>query len=94
MVLVHNIDCRTNISDHLLQEGVLDYEDREEICADGLTRHESNRRLLAKCLWKGKNAYHRFLEALRDDEVYAEYANSTDNTPVTAEDVEKYLIGK
>lgn len=94
MLLVHNIECTTNISDHLLQEGVLENEDREEICAPGLTIHESNRRLLAKCLWKGKSAYDIFLEALRNDKVYSEYANGTDNTPVTDQDVEKYKIGK
>lgn len=94
MLLVHNIDCTTNISDHLLQEGVLENEDREEICAPGITIPESNRRLLAKFLWKGRNAYNIFLEALRNDKVYSEYANGTDNTPVTDQDLKIYQIGK
>ncbi|XP_052073291.1 uncharacterized protein LOC127711330 [Mytilus californianus] len=91
-LLVHDMDCTTDVVDHLLQSEVLEPEDREEICTLSLTRQESNRRLLAKLLYKDKNAYNLFLEALR----YASYEQIVDdleNTEVTTHDKNLCHIG-
>ncbi|XP_052073290.1 uncharacterized protein LOC127711329 [Mytilus californianus] len=91
-VLVHDMDCTTDVVDHLLQSEVLEPEDREEICTLNLTKQESNRRLLAKLVCKDENVYNMFLGALR----YASYEQIVDdleNTEVTTHDKELCQIG-
>ncbi|XP_063395896.1 uncharacterized protein LOC134680683 [Mytilus trossulus] len=91
-VLLHNMDCTTDVVDHLLQSEVLEPEDREEICSINLTKHESNRRLLATLMHKDKNAYNMFLDALRHAS-HEHVVDDLENTEVTTHDNELCHIG-
>lgn len=91
-LLVEDMDCTTDVVDHLLQSEVLEPEDREEICTLNLTKHESNRRLLAKLVYKDKNAYNMFLEAIRHAS-YEHVLDALENTEVTTHDKELCHIG-
>lgn len=86
------MDCTTDVVDHLLQSEVLEPEDREEICTLNLTKHESNRRLLAKLVYKDKNAYNMFLEAIRHAS-HEHVLDALENTEVTTHDKELCHIG-
>ncbi|CAC5406431.1 unnamed protein product [Mytilus coruscus] len=91
--LVHNIVSTTDVTDYLIGEDILQHEDREEICASGLTTNESNRRLLDKLLYKDRNAYFKFMEAL----MHADFklmVHEVSNTEVTIQDKIFCQIGK
>ncbi|CAG2214275.1 unnamed protein product [Mytilus edulis] len=78
-LLVNNIVSTTDVTDYLIGENIMQHEEREEICATGLTTNESNRRLLDKLLYKDGNGYHQLLSALRHAE-YLHIANEVSNT--------------
>ncbi|XP_076108937.1 uncharacterized protein LOC143076925 [Mytilus galloprovincialis] len=91
-LLVHNIVSTTAVTDYLIGEDIMQHEEREEVCASGLTTNESNRRLLDKLLYKDRQIYHQLLKALRHAE-YLEIANEVSNTEVTELDQKLYRIG-
>ncbi|CAG2223287.1 NAB [Mytilus edulis] len=92
-LLVNNIVSTTDVTDYLIGEDIMQHEEREEVCASGLTTNESNRRLLDKLLYKDRQIYHQLLKALRHAE-YLEIANEVSNTEVTELDQKLYRIGK
>ncbi|CAG2185971.1 unnamed protein product [Mytilus edulis] len=69
-LLVNNIISTTDVTDYLIEEDIMQHEEREEVCASGLTTNESNRRLLDKLLYKDRNGYHQLLKALRHAEYF------------------------
>ncbi|CAG2239851.1 unnamed protein product [Mytilus edulis] len=91
-LLVNNIVSTTDVTDYLIGEDIMQHEEREEVCASGLTTNESNRRLLDKLLYKDRNGYHQLLKALRHAE-YLQIANEVSNTAVTELDQKLYRIG-
>ncbi|VDI42860.1 uncharacterized protein MGAL_10B023497 [Mytilus galloprovincialis] len=91
-LLVNNIVSTTDVIDYLIGEDIMQHEEREEVCASGLTTNESNRRLLDKLLYKDSNGYHQFLKALRHAE-YSQIATEVSNTAVTELDQKLYRIG-
>ncbi|CAG2212249.1 unnamed protein product [Mytilus edulis] len=91
-LLVNNIVSTTDVTDYLIGEDIMQHEEREEVCASGLTTNESNRRLLDKLLYKDRNGYHQLLKALRHAE-YLQIANKVSNTAVTELDQKLYRIG-
>ncbi|CAG2235169.1 unnamed protein product [Mytilus edulis] len=92
-LLVNNIVSTTDVTDYLIGEDIMQHEEREEVCASGLTTNESNRRLLDKLLYKDRNGYYQLLKALRHAE-YLQIANEVSNTAVTELDQKLYRIGK
>lgn len=92
-LLVNNIVSTTDVTDYLIGEDIMQHEEREEVCASGLTTNESNRRLFDKLLYKDRNGYHQLLKALRHAE-YLQIANEVSNTAVTELDQKLYRIGK
>lgn len=92
-MLVNNIVSTTDVTDYLIGEDIMQNEDREEVCASGLTTNESNRRLLDKLLYKDRNGYRQLLKALRHAE-YLQIANEVSNTALTELDQKLYRIGK
>ncbi|CAC5416924.1 unnamed protein product [Mytilus coruscus] len=64
-MFVNDVDCKTDILDHLYETGVLDTEEKEEVYNFSITRHESNRILLSKVVRKSEDAYGKLLESLR-----------------------------
>ncbi|VDI69787.1 Hypothetical predicted protein [Mytilus galloprovincialis] len=91
-LLVNNIVSTTDVTDYLIGEDIMQNEEREEVCASGLTTNESNRRLLDKLLYKDRNGYHQLLKALRHAE-YLQIATEVSNTAVTELDQKLYRIG-
>ncbi|CAG2213951.1 ARMC9 [Mytilus edulis] len=91
-LLVNNIVSTTDVTDYLIEEDIMQHEEREEVCASGLTTNKSNRRLLDKLLYKDRNGYHQLLKALRHAE-YFQIANEVSNTAVTEFDQKLYRIG-
>ncbi|VDI09526.1 Hypothetical predicted protein [Mytilus galloprovincialis] len=91
-LLVNNIVSTTDVTDYLIEEDIMQNEEREEVCASGHTTNESNRRLLDILLYKDRNGYHQLLKALRHAE-YLQIANEVSNTAVTELDQKLYRIG-
>lgn len=90
-LLVNNIVSTTDVTDYLIENFIIQHEDREEICASGLTTNESNRRLIDTLLYK--NGYHHLLKALQHAE-YIQIAHEVSNTVVSKSDQKLYHIGK
>ncbi|CAG2189103.1 unnamed protein product [Mytilus edulis] len=90
-LLVNNIVSTTDVTDYLVGEDIMQHEEKEEVCASGLTTNESNRRFLDKLLYKDRNGYHQLLKALRHAE-FLHIANEVSNTAVTELDQKMYRI--
>lgn len=88
---MNNIVSTTDVTDYLIENFIIQHEDREEICASGLTTNESNRRLIDKLVYK--NGYHQLLKALQHAE-YIQIAHEVSNTVVSKSDQKLYHIGK
>ncbi|VDI33403.1 Hypothetical predicted protein, partial [Mytilus galloprovincialis] len=93
LMFVNDMDCRTDILDHLYETGVLDTEEKEEVYNVSITRHESNILLLSKLVLKGEDAYGKFLEALRHGQYY-EMASDIEKTAVSEFEIQWCQIGK
>ncbi|CAG2233731.1 NAB [Mytilus edulis] len=87
IMLVHEIDCKTDITDHLYEKGVLNTEEKEEICNQSLTRQNSNRMLQNKLFSKGEDAFRHLIEALRHAQ-YDEIALGVENTQVSENEMQ------
>ena len=76
----------TRILDHLIEQEVLSPDDGESInnCP---TRIMQNRMLVTFLIQSEEECYRKFLEALRDDEVYKELADGIENTNIKEDEV-------
>lgn len=91
-MLVHEVDCKTDITDHLYEKGVLNTEEKEEICNNSLTRQNSNRMLQNKLFSKGEDAFRHLIDALRHAQ-YDEIALGVENTQVSENEMQLCQIG-
>lgn len=92
LMFVNDVDCKTDILDHLYEKGVLDTEENEEIYNCSITRHDGNRLLLNKLFRKGKDAFEQLLEALRDGE-YNDVVTDIEKTEVSEHEIQLCQIG-
>ena len=65
----------------------------QEVCLPGLTHEESNRRLIAKLVYKLPMAFNRFVKILRKDDCYKEIVEDIDKTVVSSDDTRMLQIG-
>lgn len=93
--LVHEIDVdKTGILDKLSAKGVICIEDNAELKSAGTAPREKSRGILQNIIRKnGSSAYATFLDVLREDGCYQEYANKIEKTDVTQFDLELLYIG-
>lgn len=91
-MFVNDVDCKTDILDHLYGTGVLDTEEKEEVGCLSHTRHESNRILLNKLVRKGEDAYKHLVEALGHGQ-YNDVAFEMENNQVSELDIQLCQIG-
>ncbi|CAG2228407.1 unnamed protein product [Mytilus edulis] len=91
-IFVHGVECKTDIADYLYQEGVLNDEEKEEICNSLLTQQESNRLLYHKLFRKGKDSYKHLLAALRHGQ-YEDVASKIEETEFSDQEIQLYQIG-
>lgn len=95
-ILVHNMDIvKTGILDKLFAKEVICHEDNEKIKSENLTSQEKNRLLLGKIVRKDISAaYFIFLDVLKEDVFYKEYAAKIEDTEVLQVDLELLCSGK
>ena len=84
----------TTITDQLVSSQVLNLGEMQEVCLPGLTHEESNRRLVAKLVYKPPKAFNSFLQSLRKDNCYDKIVEDIDKTVVTSNDMHMLQIGK
>ncbi|XP_063437940.1 uncharacterized protein LOC134718983 [Mytilus trossulus] len=94
-IIVHEISIdKTGILDKLFTKDVIDREIHEKLSSVNMTSHEKNRRLLGKLIRKDiSSAFPIFLEVLREDSCYKDYAEKIEETHVTQNDLELLNIG-
>ncbi|CAG2201967.1 NAB [Mytilus edulis] len=92
LMFVNDVDCKTDILDHLYEKGVLDTEEKEEVYNFSITRHESNRILLSKLVRKGEDAYGKLLESLRRGP-YNDVVSDIEKTAVSELEIQWCQIG-
>ncbi|XP_052073712.1 uncharacterized protein LOC127711644 [Mytilus californianus] len=92
MMFVHDVYSKTDIADYLYETGVLNTEEKEEICSSSITRHESNRILYAKLFRKGEDAYKHLLKALRHGQ-YEDITSNIENTQVSEHEIQLCQLG-
>ncbi|CAC5406323.1 unnamed protein product [Mytilus coruscus] len=92
IMFVQDVDCKTDIADYLYEKGVLNSEEKEEICNHSLTRQDSNRMLQNKLFRKGEDAYKHLIEALRHGQ-YDELASDVERTQVSEHEIQFCQIG-
>ena len=91
--IVQKIYATTNIIAQLVQDEVLNLDEMQEVCLPGLTQEESNRRLIAKLVYKPPIAFKIFVQSLRRDNCYGQIVEDIDKTVVTSEDIDMLQIG-
>lgn len=84
----------TGILDYLISQATITKEEQENICKEGITRQESNRRLLSTLVYQDDKAFNQFIAALNTDEYYMEIANNIQSTEISLEEIRLYKIGK
>ncbi|XP_052084022.1 uncharacterized protein LOC127721325 isoform X2 [Mytilus californianus] len=85
---------KTGILDKLFARDVIDREVNEKLSSEKMTSYEKNRRLLGTIVRKDiSSAFPIFLEVLREDSCYKDYANKIEETHVTEKDLELLSIG-
>ncbi|CAG2198304.1 unnamed protein product [Mytilus edulis] len=93
-IIVHEISIdKTGILDKLFTKDVIDREIHEKLSSVNMTSHEKNRRLLGILVRKDiSSAFPIFLEVLREDSCYKDYADKIEETHVTQNDLELLSI--
>ncbi|XP_071139683.1 uncharacterized protein [Mytilus edulis] len=93
--IVHEINIdKTRILDKLFAKDVIDREINEKLSSEKMTSQEKNRRLLGTLVRKDiSSAFPIFLEVLREDSCYKDYADKIEETHVTQNDLELLSIG-
>ena len=91
--IVQNIYATTTITDQLVSSQVLNLDEMQEVCLPGLTHAESNRRFIAKPVYKLPKAFNCFLQSLRKDNCYDKIVEDIDKTAVTSDDIHMLRIG-
>ncbi|VDI28090.1 Hypothetical predicted protein, partial [Mytilus galloprovincialis] len=93
--IVHEINIdKTGILDKLFTQDVIDREVHEKLSSVKMVPQEQNRRLLGTLVRKDiSSAFPIFLEVLREDSCYKDYAEKIEETHVTQNDLELLSIG-
>ena len=89
--IVKNVNCTGSLCDILVVNKVITTDECEEICAEGLTKNESCRRMLGMLVRKDCSG---FLDALRKNPAYVELADSIDLTTVTETEMRLMKLGE
>ncbi|CAG2198749.1 unnamed protein product [Mytilus edulis] len=91
--IVHNIDIdKTEILDNL--KDVLSCEANAEIRSRNISKQQKNREILGQIIRKNNSSANKmFLEVLKEDRCYKEYATKIEETDVTQFDLELLYIG-
>ncbi|CAC5360487.1 unnamed protein product [Mytilus coruscus] len=92
--IVHEINIdKTGILDKLFARDVIDREINEKLSSEKMTSHEKNRKLLGTIVRKDiSSTFPIFLEVLREDSCYKDYADKIEETHVTQNDLELLSI--